>query len=218
MPLALVMKELNDIRAELRDAQSAQTVAAQTVASRQPVLTGWWKRIRAIWARPVVEEKPDRIKTYRNERNGFEINVPEKWSLPAQGAVRDVKFGCSSNEAFDVQIGSLIRETPLDQTQTRVRRYVQDKGYLALELGRFTVKGKEHIWARYHMGNGRWSKKYMIVLNGVEYAITATCLDQESLWGNGKRLGRDSTIRFALSGYLILTCPKLCRYLLNLRD
>ena len=50
-----------------------------------------------------------------------------------------------------------------------------------MELGRFTVRGKEHVWARYNVGNGRWVGKYLVVLNGIEYAITATCLDEKLL-------------------------------------
>ena len=58
---------------------------------------------------------------------------------------------------------------------------MQASGFIALELGRFTVKGKEHIWARYNVGNGCWTKKYLIVLNRIEYATTATCLDERLL-------------------------------------
>ena len=50
-----------------------------------------------------------------------------------------------------------------------------------MELGRFIVEGKEHVWARYYMWGGVWTKKYMLVFGGTEYAITATCLNEKLL-------------------------------------
>ena len=38
-----------------------------------------------------------------------------------------------------------------------------------------------HLWARYNMGGGLWTKKYLIVFGGIEYAITATCYYPEML-------------------------------------
>lgn len=124
--------------------------------------------------------------TYRNERHGFEIDVPEEWSLPTGvlsrlfGRDRNPSFGCGPNEAFNFDIGPLIPEPPLDHTEREFRRYAQDKGYTELELGRITVQGRDHVWARYHMGHGLWTKKYMLILGGTEYAITATCTDQRT--------------------------------------
>ena len=73
------------------------------------------------------------------------------------------------------------------------KRYAHAKGYTALELGRTTVQGKDHIWARYHMGNRDWTKKYMIVFGETEYAITATCFDQQEFLKR-EDLGRDCSI------------------------
>ena len=125
------------------------------------------------------------MKTYRNEQLGFEINVPEQWSLPTGGALstpfgESISFGCGPNEAFNFQIGLLIPETLLDETEREFKRYAQEKGYTELELGRVGVGGKDHVWARYGMGFGDRTKKYMIVFGETEYAITATCFDQKA--------------------------------------
>ena len=119
------------------------------------------------------------MKTYRDERHRFEIDVPTEWLHPTQVAVEGLKFNCNSNEAFNIQMGPMISETSLDDTESEFKRYAQAKGYTALEFGRITVQGKDHIWARYHMGNREWTKKYMIVFDETEYAITATCFDQK---------------------------------------
>jgi len=135
-----------------------------------------------------LRQKKVSVKTYQNEQHGFEIKVPEEWSLYTEGGSshplgRDPSliFRCRSNEAFNFQIGPLAPEPPPSQTENEFRRYTQEKGYTSLDLGRFNVEGKDHIWARYYMGYGQWSKKYTLVLNGIEYAITATCLDQKLL-------------------------------------
>jgi len=48
-------------------------------------------------------------------------------------------------------------------------------------FGRILVGQKEHVWARYQMHNDVWSKKYMIILNGVGYAISASCSGKEMI-------------------------------------
>jgi len=42
------------------------------------------------------------------------------------------------------------------------------------------VGGKDHVWARYHIAHGLWTKKYLFVFGGIECAITATCNDQKA--------------------------------------
>jgi len=133
------------------------------------------------------------MKTYRNEKLGFEIDAPDEWSPPKFGASQvpfgeSIVFGCTYFEAFNFQIGLLCPEQSLEQTEKEFRGYVQRNNYSALEFGRIMVEGKEHIWARYYLGGGRWNKKYLLVLSGIEYAITATCfyqnmlLEREKIW------------------------------------
>ncbi len=114
--------------------------------------------------------------------------MPEEWSFArgqqishALGKDDSLLFLCGANEAFNLQIGPCPPPTPLSQTEDEFRRYAKSKRYTALEIGRCTVEGHEHVWARYCMENGAWTKKYMIVLGETEYAITATCFDKEQL-------------------------------------
>ena len=136
----------------------------------------------------VVTKKLNEMKIYRNEKIGFEINMPEEWSFAggqqvshALGKDDSLSFLCGANEAFNLQIGLCPSPTPLSETEDEFRNYAKSQGYTALEIGRCIVKGSVHVWARYYMGNGAWTKKYMIVLGETEYSITATCFDKEQL-------------------------------------
>jgi hypothetical protein len=133
------------------------------------------------------------MKNYRNERHGFEINVPEEWSFPTGDVIgtpfgKSLIFGCGRNEAFNLQIGLLIPEPSLDDTEYSFARHAGNRGYTELNFGRITVEGKDHLWAKYQMGFGDWTKKYMIVFGETEYAVTATCFapkafaEREKVW------------------------------------
>jgi tetratricopeptide (TPR) repeat protein len=137
------------------------------------------------------------MKTYRNEKHGFEIDMPEEWS-PVPGVAygllgmlsgstkREVgkdcfQYGCY-NEAFNFEIGPLFPEPLLSDTEREFTLYAQNRGFTELEFGRIIVGGKEHVSARYYihdkMGK-RWNKKYMIIFGGIEYTITGTCNDPQ---------------------------------------
>lgn len=133
------------------------------------------------------------MKTYRNAELGIEMDVPEAWSLPPFGASHtpfgeSIVFGCNYFEAFNLQIGPLDPEPSPEQTETEFRRYIQNNNYSSLGLGRIRVEGKEHVWGRYYLAGGKWSKKYRVILSGIEYAMTATCyyqkmlLEREQVW------------------------------------
>jgi tetratricopeptide (TPR) repeat protein len=128
------------------------------------------------------------MKTYRNEQLGFEVSIPEQWSFeqrhqssPVPGKGHMLVFHCRSCEAFNIQVKSLTRGPDLDQTEEEFRRFVQERGYTSLGLGRFTVEGEEQVWARYYTGYGNWAKKYVLVCNQVEFTFTAACLEQNLL-------------------------------------
>jgi tetratricopeptide (TPR) repeat protein len=128
------------------------------------------------------------MKNYRNDPHGFEIQLPDEWSYKAGGMLtrlmgggRNPSFDCGRGEKFNFEIGPLSTDTSLERTEQEFSLYSADKGYEKIEFGRISVHGQRHVWARYRIPNGMWTKKYMIVLAGVEYAITATAADEPTL-------------------------------------
>ena len=114
------------------------------------------------------------------------MNVPEKWTLPAFGASqtalgKSIVFGCRYFETFTLLIRPLNPQPSPEQTENEFKRYVKDNDYTSLEFGRIIVEGQEHIWARYYEWGGKWTKKYLVVISGIEYAFTATCFYQSKL-------------------------------------
>ena len=138
---------------------------------------------------------PGGKRTYRNTRRGFELDVPEDWSLstvhlPWQIALQGRIFGlnlradalltCGSNESLNVVLERFEPELSPDVNELLFTLNAQDMEHTDLEFGRITVAGKEHAWARY-MASGRLpSKKYMIILGGIGYGITAVCTDPKA--------------------------------------
>ena len=121
------------------------------------------------------------MKTFRDERHGFEINIPDEWAAPGGEFVgmrmednHQFAFQCPPYEAFNIVVGDLKPEDSLEKTRNEFQRYASDKGYNNLHFGEITVLGKQHVWARYLMGPWHWTKKYMIVFVGLEYDFTCT--------------------------------------------
>jgi len=114
------------------------------------------------------------MKTYTNRVFGFEIDLPKHWPNPTEFAPDGLLFNCAPREALNFVIGPLVPERLQEYTEFEFRQYVQKNEYSNLEFGRISVDNRDHVWARYNM-KGLWTKKYMIVFAGVEYAITATC-------------------------------------------
>jgi hypothetical protein len=119
------------------------------------------------------------MRTYRNEKHGFELHIPEKWSCPEyrQGD-KSVVFDCGIRETFNIQISPLEKEESLDEVEQKFREYAKKQGFINLQISRITVQNKEHLMARYYMLRGIWYKKYLIVFNHIEYQLTAACYDQ----------------------------------------
>jgi tetratricopeptide (TPR) repeat protein len=121
------------------------------------------------------------MKAYRNEDLGFEISIPDRWPMPSAIAPDTILINCAPVESFNVIVGYLAPERLLEYTAAEFRHYAQSQGYTDVEMGRIIVGNKEHVWARYNMGNENWTKKYMIVFGGIEYAMTATCYKRDLL-------------------------------------
>jgi tetratricopeptide (TPR) repeat protein len=121
------------------------------------------------------------MKAYRNEGLGFEISVPDHWPIPATVASDAIVFNCAPTESFNIIVGDLVPERLLEYTMAEFRQYAKSQSYTDVEMGRITAGGKEHVWAKYNMGSNNWTKKYMIVFGGIEYAMTATCYDKKLL-------------------------------------
>lgn len=121
------------------------------------------------------------MKKYKNEVLGFEIDVPKEWPQAITRGPDCLVFDRTPIEKFNMVIGYLLPERLLEYTEFEFRQFAQRQGHTDLNFGRISVGGKDHVWARYKTGGGVWAKKYMIVFSGVEYAITASCSNQQGL-------------------------------------
>ncbi len=103
------------------------------------------------------------MKTYCNQKHGFEIEIPEEWApappvplellglMPAipKGLKKDVfQIGCY-NEAFNFEISPLFPEPLLSDTEREFTLYARSMGFHDLVFGRIKVGGKEHVCAHY---------------------------------------------------------------------
>ena len=123
------------------------------------------------------------MKTYQSKQHGFEIAVPEVWLLPRGESIKSavghaIVFCCGAGENCNIEIGRSICDQ-VEVVERAFRRYATARGYTELELGTISAGGREHVWARYHMGARDWAKKYLIVFGDTEYAITTNCCDRQ---------------------------------------
>jgi tetratricopeptide (TPR) repeat protein len=119
------------------------------------------------------------MRTYRNDKLGFEMDVPEEWPRPSALDTDGVLFDRTPIEKFNILVGPRLPERLQEYTEFEFRQYIQKQGFTDLDFGRTSVGGRDHVWARYRMGDGTWAKKYMLVFAGIEYAITASSYDRQ---------------------------------------
>jgi len=137
------------------------------------------------------------MKIFRNEKHGFEIELPESW-IPAPeppsvlvealtgplppGLNKDCFQYGGRDEALNFEIAPLSPEPLLKDTEIEFQLFTRDRVYRDLHIGRIKILGKEHVCAHYFINDfmgQRWNKKYMIVFGGIEYALTFTCDDPD---------------------------------------
>ena len=138
--------------------------------------------------------------TYESKRFGFQLSIPDGWSDSSLGLLTSLTDGnvnpwISSSEASDARtivgpdgeflnilITPLSEDTPeptIDETDEYFDglSYRQDLHVMA--TGTINVADKEHFWASYYrmslFGSGtlQFYKKYCLLLNRVEYLVTA---------------------------------------------
>jgi hypothetical protein len=132
--------------------------------------------------------------SYRNEQHAFEIDLPADWSITRGLARIPVvlsnvimranileEFSCGPDQWLNIVVERMIPEPPPETNEMAFSLIAQDRNYTDLEFGRITVAGRLHAWARYVMLSRVWVKKYLIVLNGHGYAITASSSSQDKL-------------------------------------
>ncbi len=128
------------------------------------------------------------MKTYRNDRLGFEIDIPDEWPRPISLDAHSLLFMRTRVESLNFVVGPLLPERLLAYSEGEFTAYARKQGYTDLDFGRISAGGKNHLWARYQMHGGLWTKKYMIVFAYVEYDATATCYqprylpEREKVW------------------------------------
>lgn len=127
------------------------------------------------------------MRSYKNEDLGFEIKIPENWPMPILESQNKIVFDRAPSETIIILVEKLNPERLLEFTQYEFMQYCGARGYTGVEFGRIFVENKEHVYARYNMGNDNWAKKYMIVFGYVEYGITGLCSGKTELIENEKR-------------------------------
>jgi tetratricopeptide (TPR) repeat protein len=132
------------------------------------------------------------MKIYRNDRHGFEIEIPMDWFLvvnphPSLSFGETLLFYCGQEEAFNIIVGILVPEWELPFTENHFHKYAEEKGYSVIQVANINVFGKDHFCASYIQYNNVWTKKYMIVFNETEYDITASCFTNEAFIKNEKK-------------------------------
>jgi hypothetical protein len=137
------------------------------------------------------------VKTYKDTKYNIEITIPDEWYLDKEripilpsillllklGWVPGVEiaFHNGENEALNISIEKMEPEPTPEFLEMMFNFIARQGNYTQMSYGRIAVSGKDHTCVKYKFCDSIWSKKYMVILNGIGYAITASCLDYEML-------------------------------------
>ena len=132
-------------------------------------------------------------KKYRNERHGFEMDIPVDWvsvanPTPSSFFGETLLFYCGPEETFNIIVGLLAPEDELSATEKHFNRYASERGYSVISVATIRADGKDHFCASYIIPpNHVWTKKYMIVFNETEFDITASCFSEAAFTQTEKK-------------------------------
>jgi hypothetical protein len=128
------------------------------------------------------------IWTYRNEMHGFEIDLPRDWAITSgfsrihvilstmiQHANILEEFSCGGKEHLNIVVEKMQPEIPPDINELMFTLQARKMKYTDVKFSRLTIVGKDHACVTYIMNLKGYLKKYLIVLNGYGYALTASC-------------------------------------------
>ena len=121
------------------------------------------------------------MNTFRYERLGFEISLPDEWhEAPSRafgGGNRQVAFSGDDarTRSIHIAVGALSSfetEPSLDDTLSFFKQYASSHNYSQVTDGSLRIQGQEFFWGQYLMPQGVLVRKYSATVNRVEYIIT----------------------------------------------
>lgn len=126
--------------------------------------------------------------TYHNKKHAFDMELPDDWAI-TRGLARlpvllsnilnraDIleEFSGGIDEHLNIVIEPMKPEIPPDINKLIFTLHAIKNNYTDLQFNEIIIKERHHTCATYTMGSKIWHKKYLVVLNGIGYAFTASC-------------------------------------------